>query len=336
VARLRRVDCSSPGLRRIRRGRGFSYHEVDGTLIEDPEVLERIRALAIPPAWDDVWICPHPRGHLQATGYDDAGRKQYRYHEAWREHRDREKFDQALVFGQALPEIRRSVEADLGRRGLVRDRVLGCAIRMLDLGLFRIGSERYETENETYGVATLRKRHVRLERGRAVFDYRAKGSQRHVQVIADPVVLPTIRALKARPPRPGALLLYRNGSHWHDVRSQEINERLKGLAGGAFSAKEFRTWNATVLAAVTLAVPPPPKSEAGRSRAVNEAVKKVAAYLANTPAVCRSTYIDPRVFDRFNAGHTIRDALEREVDRSDPGEFADRERIEEAVVDLIE
>jgi DNA topoisomerase I len=336
MPRLRRVDCSAPGIRRVRRGRGFSYHEEDGTHIEDREVVERVRGLAIPPAWEDVWICPHPRGHIQATGYDDAGRKQYLYHDAWREHRDRQKFEQMLDFGRALPAIRQHVARDLGARGLTRERVLACAIRLLDLGLFRIGSERYAAENETYGLSTLRRSHVKLERSEAVFDYRAKGSQRHVAVVADQLVLPTIRALKRRRGREAELFAYRNGRSWSSLRSEEINDHLEELAGERFTAKDFRTWNATVLAALTLAgYDPPPSSKAARRRSVNEAIETVAEYLSNTPAVCRSAYVDERVLDRFDSGETISDSLDRIADRSDPGEFADRERIEAAVILLI-
>jgi DNA topoisomerase IB len=334
--RLRRVDCSTPGVRRVRRGRGFTYLDENDDPIEDADVRDRIRALAIPPAWADVWICADPRGHIQATGYDDAGRKQYLYHEAWREHRDRQKFREMEEFAAALPAVRDRIGADLALRGLVRDRVLGCAIRLLDLGFFRIGSERYAAENETYGLATLKKRQLRIERGAAVFDYRAKGSRHHVQVVADPAVLPTLKALKGR--RAGGLELfaYRNGRTWRDVRSDDINEHLKELAGEDFSAKDFRTWNATVLAVVALAKHDHVElSRTARRRAINEAVKNVAAYLSNTPSVCRSAYIDPRVLDRFDSGETIRAALDREIDGTDPGEFPDRERIERAVLDLI-
>jgi DNA topoisomerase-1 len=334
--RLRRVDCSAPGIRRVRRGRGFAYLDEIGEPIEDAEVRDRIRGLAIPPAWTDVWICPDPHGHIQATGYDDAGRKQYRYHDAWREHRDRQKFTEMEDFAAALPAVRERVQGDLSLRGLVRERVLGCAIRLLDLGFFRIGSERYAAENETYGLATLKKRQLRIERGAAVFDYRAKGSKRHVQVVADRAVLPTLKALKARRGGGTELFAYRNGRAWRDVRSDDINEHLKELAGDGFSAKDFRTWNATVLAAVALARHEPSElTRTARRRAVNEAVKDVAAYLSNTPSVCRSAYIDPRVIDRFDSGETIRSALDRAIDGSDPGEFPDRERIEEAVLDLI-
>jgi len=334
--RLRRVDCSAAGIRRVRRGRGFSYLDENGDPIEDAEARDRIRALAIPPAWRDVWICSDPRGHIQATGYDDAGRKQYLYHDAWREHRDRQKFMEMKDFAVALPALRECLAADLARRGLVRERVLGCAIRLLDLGFFRIGSERYAAQNETYGLATLKKRQLRIERGAAVFDYRAKGSKRHVQVVADAAVLPTLKALKARRAGGPELFAYRNGRAWRDVRSDEINEHLKELTGEEFSAKDFRTWNATVLAAVALAKNDPGElSRTARRRAVNEAVKDVAAYLSNTPSVCRSAYIDPRVLDRFDSRETIRGAIEREIEGTDPGEFPDRERIEAAVLNLI-
>jgi DNA topoisomerase-1 len=320
----------------MRRGRGFSYVDEDGEAIVDAEARTRIRELAIPPAWTDVWICPDPRGHIQATGYDDAGRKQYLYHDAWREHRDREKFEQMAEFGEALPALRKRLERDLSHRGLVRDRVLACAIRLLDLGFFRIGSERYAAENETYGLATLRKTQVSVEREAAVFDFRAKGSKRHVQVVADPVALPTIRALKARRSGGRELFAYRNGRGWHDVRSDEINEHLKDLAGAEFTAKDFRTWNATVLAAVALARHDPAEmSKTAHRRAVNEAVKDVAGYLSNTPSVCRSAYIDPRVIDRFDSGETIRGALDREINGAEPGEFPHRENIEAAVLKLI-
>jgi DNA topoisomerase-1 len=337
MPRLRRSDCSGPGLTRIGRGRGFSYVEEDGTPIEDREVVERIRALAIPPAWKDVWICPQANGHIQATGIDDAGRKQYLYHQKWREDRDREKFDEMLDFAAALPTLRRSVVDDLGRRGLVRDRVLACAVRLLDLGFFRIGSERYADENETYGLATLRKTHLRIERGAAIFDYKAKGAKRHRRTIEDELVLPTLRSLKKRDGGGAELLAFRQGrTGWVDVRSSDINDYLKQVSGGDYSAKDFRTWNATVLAAVAVAGRNgEADTKAARRRIANAAVKQVAGYLDNTPAVCRSAYIDPRVFDRFESGETIERPLQRIVDDSGPDEFPDREKIEEAVRSLI-
>jgi DNA topoisomerase-1 len=337
MPRLRRVDCSGPGIRRRRRGKGFEYFYEDGTPVSASD-RARIRSLAVPPAWKDVWICTHPYGHLQATGTDAAGRKQYLYHEAWRVHRDREKFDRMIAFGEALPKLRREIASDLRRRGLVRERVLGCAVRLLDLGLFRIGGEQYAEENETYGLATLRKRHVRLERGAAVFDYEAKGSQRHIRVVTDKLVLPTVRALKRRTGGGSELLAYRNGGRsWADVRSEHINEYLKESAGSEFSAKDFRTWNATVLAAVALAVSAPAaSSRSARKRAMTRAVKEVAYYMGNTPAVCRASYIDPRVFDRFRDGVTIGGALEQLGDDVVFGQPSTQGAIEEAVLDLLE
>jgi DNA topoisomerase IB len=320
----------------VRRGRGFSYVDEDGSPITEPEVLDRIRALAIPPAWSDVWICPHPRGHIQATGIDGAGRKQYRYHDVWRERQDQLKFDRMVRFARALPALRERLDSDLALRGLVRPRVLACGVRLLDLGFFRVGGERYEAENETYGLATLRKRHLRFERGEAVFDFRAKGGKREVRTVADPTVLPTLRALKRRRGGGDALLAYRDGRRWVDVRSDEINEHLDEAACAGFTAKDFRTWNATVLAAVSLArVDGAARSRAARKRAVNEAVKEVAAYMADTPAVCRSAYIDPRVIDRFDSGETIRPALERAARGRGRRAFTERERIERAVVRLL-
>jgi DNA topoisomerase-1 len=334
MPRLRRVDCSGPGIRRTPHA-GFRYVAEDGSALRDSEALKRIGGLAIPPAWKDVWICSDPRGHIQATGHDDAGRKQYLYHDAWRARQDRLKFDRMLEFAAALPQLRRRAERDLVRRGLVRRRVLACASRLLDLGFFRIGGEEYAAENETYGLATLRRRHLRFERGEARFDYRAKGGQRHAQAVADPLVLPTLRALKRRRRGGTQLLAYWQHRQWVPVRSAEINDYLKENAGD-FTAKDFRTWNATVLAAVALAGHDgQPRSAHARRRAATAAVKQVSGYLANTPAVCRSAYIDPRVFDRFDSGETIHAALERIADRSNPSEFPDRERIEAAVLELL-
>jgi DNA topoisomerase IB len=336
MPRLRRVDCSSPGIHRVRRGRGFSYHEEDGTRISDREVIQRVNELVIPPAWREVWICPHPTGHIQATGYDFAGRKQYVYHPAWRASRDREKFASMEGFARRLPRMRERTGADLARRGLVRERVLACSLRLLDLGFFRIGSERYADENETFGLSTLRRRHVDIVRGVAVFDYTAKNSVRHRQEVADPAIVPTIRGLSARRGGGHELLAFRDGRGWSDVRATDINEYLRLIMEGDYTAKDFRTWNATVLAAVELASNgAEATTRTARKRAASEATKRVAGYLSNTPAVCRSAYIDPRVFDRYDSGETIRASLRRIVADRDPGEFPDRERIERAVLRLL-
>jgi DNA topoisomerase I len=336
MPRLRKADCSGPGIRRIRRGRGFSYQEEDGTRIDDPVVIERIAELAIPPAWTEVWVCPDPRGHIQATGIDDAGRKQYLYHPQWREHRDRAKFERMLVFARRLPSMREQLDRDLALRGLQQRRSLACAAKLLDLGFFRIGGERYAIENESYGLATMRREHVHLKRGRAVFDFPAKSSKRQQQEIADPSVLPTIRALKRRRGGGEELFAFREGREWRDVTSEGINEYLKELTGDEFTAKDFRTWNATVLAAVAVAAKADDaETKTARKRVTNEAVKQVAEYLNNTPAVCRSAYIDPRVFDAFDSGETIRGSLKRLGAATQPSQFVDREAIERSVSRLL-
>jgi DNA topoisomerase I len=338
MGRLRRVDCGSPGITRRRRGRGFEYLDENGERIEDPDVMERIRSLAIPPAWEDVWICADPLGHIQATGVDARERKQYRYHDLWRERRDRLKFEAMADFARSLPELRGQVEQDLRRRKISRERVLACAVRLLDRGFFRIGSEDYAEENETYGLATMRKRHVAVDGDTVVFDYEAKGGKRRVQVVGDRAISGLVRTLRRRRGGGHELLAYRNGRDWRDVRSTDINDYIKGVIGEEHSAKDFRTWNATVLAAVVLAASAREcdmTTKGGRNRAKRDAVKSVARFLGNTPAVCRASYIDPRVFDRFDGGLTVGGVFERLPE--DPAEWPEIQRpIEEAVLDLID
>lgn len=334
--RLRRSDCSGPGLTRVRRGRGFSYIDEKGGRIADPAVLERIQELAIPPAWRDVWICPDPLGHLQATGSDEAGRKQYLYHEQWRVRRDRQKFLKMVEFAHALPRLRRQLAADLQGEDAGRERVLACAVRLLDIGLFRIGSEEYAENGGGFGLATLHKSHVKLRDGLIVFDYPAKGGNRRVHAVEDPLCLPIVIELKKRRGGGQELLAYRNGRRWVGLRSDEINDYLKRHAGPDFSAKDFRTWNATVLASVVLAGSPPRDlTKTGRRRAIKDSIRAVADLLGNTPAVARRAYIDPRVFDRYLAGATIEDHLPRlrDLDISDE---RSRVRIERALLRLLE
>jgi DNA topoisomerase I len=337
VARLRRVDCSGPGITRRRRGRGFEYLDEEGRRIDEPAVLERIRELAIPPAWEDVWICPYPMGHLQATGQDAAGRKQYLYHPRWRERRDRQKFDEMLDFARALPRIRRRVEADLALAGMPRERALACAVRLLDRGFFRIGSEDYAEENETYGVATMQKRHVTVDGDEVTFDYEAKGGQRRLQVIGDPAVAEVVRALRRRRGGGDELLAYKQGRRWVDVKSADINQYVKEAGDGEFTAKDFRTWSGTVLAAVALAVSGPAAGglKSARKRAKTRAIKEVARYLGNTPTIARTSYVDPRVFDRYDDGRTIGGVLPDLAE--DTAAWPDVQGVvEEAVLDLLE
>lgn len=337
VPRLRRADCSSPGFVRRKRGRGFEYLDTGGERIDDPEVLERIRELVIPPAWKDVWVCPHPMGHIQAIGTDAAGRRQYLYHPQWRTRRDQEKFDEMVKFARQLPHIRRVAARHLRQRDVSRDRVLACAVRLLDRGFFRVGTEEYAEQNETYGLATMLKSHVTLGDGSLLtFDYVSKGGKQRVQSIVDPDVYSLVDVLKRR--RAGReLLAFKQGRQWVDVKSADINEYIKRVTGEEFSAKDFRTWNATVLAAVGLAVSgPAASSKTARKRAMARAVKEVAYYLGNTPAVCRASYIDPRVFDRFRDGVTIGGALEQLGDGVLLGQPSTQGPIEQAVLDLLE
>ena len=306
--RLRRADCAGPGIRRVRRGRGFSYEDGTGEKIADEETLERIRQLAIPPAWKEVWICPDPFGHIQATGYDEAGRKQYLYHERWQQRQAERKFELVREFALKLPKLRRAVTADLRRQGMPRERALACAVRLLDLGFFRIGSEVYAEENESFGLATVRREHVTVKRSEVVFDFPAKSGQRRVQSIRDAAARRALEAMYRRRSGPEDLLAYRAGGDWVDVRSDEINEYIHEKIGEEFTAKNFRTWHGTVLAAVALAGEDRPRSEAAAKRAITRAVNQVSEALGNTPAVCRASYIDPRVLDRYRDGTTIRPA----------------------------
>ena len=304
--RTRRVDPADPGFSRRRRGRGFQYLDEVGAPIEDPATLLRLRRLAVPPTWSDVWISPDPKGHLQAVGCDGAGRRQYLYHEAWRARRDLEKFDRVLDFARSLPKLRRAVTKDIVLDGLRRERVLACSVRLLDVGLFRIGSEEYTAENGSFGLATLERRHVRLEQGDTVaFSYPAKGQARRSLRVTDAEVREVLRRLLRR--RSGKeLLAYYSAGQWVDVRSPDINEYIKAHAGTEHSAKDFRTWHATVLAAVSLAVLGQKVGSArARRRIAAQAVREVSRYLGNTPAVCRRSYIDPRVFDRFYEGQVV-------------------------------
>ena len=334
--RLRRSDCSGRGLHRVRRGRGFSYLDEDGDTIKDLEVLERLRALAIPPAWQDVWICGDPVGHLQATGIDAAGRKQYLYHPRWREHRDRQKFKKMTRFAAALPRLREQVAADLAASPEpTRARVLAGAVRLLDIGVFRIGSEEYADDDSGVGLATVLKEHVTVRADEIEFDYPAKGGVRRRLVISDESVHGLIATLRRRRSGGDELLAYREHGAWADLRSDEINEYLKEKLGEDFSAKDFRTWNATVMAAVTLAVDAKPAgTKRARKRAVDAAARTVAELLGNTPAVARRAYIDPRVFDRYLSGWTIAGAL-GDVAGGEPADDAGRAVLESAVLDLL-
>src|SRR3954453_15479102 len=335
--RLRRSDTGGPGILRRRAGRGFTYVDADGHRVDDSEVLPRIPDLVIPPAWKDVWICPYPGGHIQATGIDQRSRKQYLYHPRWRERRDQEKFDEMLRFARALPTLRERVDRDLAdadEDAMSRERVLAAAVRLLDRCFFRIGSEDYAGENETYGLATMRKEHVTLEGDLLRFDYPAKSGKQRVQRVIDAELASVVQRLKRRRGGGEELLAYKRGRAWQDVKSADINAYIKAITGEDFSAKDFRTWGATVLAAVALAVSPARDSQTARKRAVTRAIKEVAHHIGNTPAVARASYVDPRVIDRYLDGLTIGPALQGLA--ADPDDTAIQGDVEAAVLDLIE
>ena len=299
----------------------------------DEETLDRIRALAIPPAWSDVWICPWPNGHIQALGTDSAGRRQYRYHDQWRTCRDREKFDRVTDFAEALPKLRAKVKRDLARPGLVRDRVLAAIVRLLDVGLFRVGGQEYALEHDTFGVASLRKEHVAIDDGVMTFDYPAKGSAEREVEVRDPPTCAVVTALRRRRTGGDNLFAYRRGRQWVDAGSRDVNDYIKEAAGGRFSAKDFRTWSATVLAATALAQQPPAsESKKAQRAAEKDAVLTVAQQLGDTPAVSRSSYIDPRIMDRYEKGETI----DKNIVNKRRANGAPAPVVEKAVVHLLE
>jgi len=300
---LRHVDPSGPGWGRRRSGRGFVYLDEHGEPIRDANTKQRCRDLVIPPAWQHVWICPDARGHIQATGIDDAGRRQYLYHPVWRAAQDALKHDRVLDVAGRLPAARRRVRADLAQRGMPRTKALAIAFLLLDQGLFRLGSETYADEHGSFGLATIRKEHLRITReGTAVFDYPGKsGVRAHVQ-IDDPDLLPALRTLRNRRGGGAELLAYRRPGapvRWVNLTSSDINEYIKYHLGEQASAKDFRTWHSTVLAAVALALGPREETERAQQKRIRQAVSLVAEHLGNTPAVSRSSYIDPRVIETY-------------------------------------
>ena len=334
VSRLRRSNLAAAGIRRRRCGKGFSYHWSNGAPVLDEATRSRIKKLAVPPAWTDVWICPWPNGHIQAIGVDDAGRRQYRYHDVWRSHRDREKFDRALRFAECLPDLRATASRDLLHRSLDRERVLAAIIRLLDVGAFRIGGMEYAETNETYGLVSLLRTHVRIKGDLLCFDYPAKGSLERVLETKDAAVAEVISALKRRRSTDGQLFAFKDGTHWRPLRTEDVNAHIKQACDQDCSAKDFRNWSATVLIAAQLAVTPANTSGRGQHRAVKEAVEQVALHLGNTPTVCRSSYIDPRVIDRYTSGSTISSRLAKRWlrDRSNP---MARQAIEVALMKLL-
>ncbi|MFP8904880.1 DNA topoisomerase IB [Streptomyces atacamensis] len=334
--RLRHTRPGDPGYTRRRHGRGFRYLDAEGRPLRDPAELERIRSLVIPPAWKDVWICPRPNGHLQAVGTDAAGRRQYLYHPRFRAEQEKAKHEHVLEAAEALPRIRETIGAHLDERGLTRERVLGTGVRLLDLGFFRIGGERYAELNNSYGLTTLLREHADCAGGEVTFTYTGKHGREVVRAVADPATFRAVRALKRRRGGGERLLAYWERPVWREVTGEDLNTYLKDLGGVDITAKDFRTWHATVLASVALAVSRfADRSEAARRRAVARAVKEVSEYLGNTPAVCRASYVNPRVIELYEEGVTIAPVLHRLGDRAAFGVPATQGAIEEAVLRML-
>lgn len=335
MPRLRRSNVNLSGIERVVEDATFKYIDSNGKIIKDSKTLERIQTLVIPPAWIDVWICDHERGHIQAVGVDARGRKQYLYHPSWRNQRDKKKFEHMLEFGKSLADLRKQCLQLMDQEGLPYEKSLATAILLLDLGLFRIGMEDYAQENSTYGLATLEKNHVKIKDDVATFDYIAKSSKRRIQSISHPKTVEIIKILKNRKSGGSQLLAYKDKGRWTDVTSFHINSFIKSMTGANFSAKDFRTWRATNLAAVALAASSNVTSASAKKKAVTRAVKEVSYYLGNTPAIARASYIDPRVIDKYFQGETIEKALIEIGYDIDEGLPAVQGTIEEAVLDLL-
>jgi DNA topoisomerase-1 len=320
AAGLRYVTDTMPGITRRRAGRAFSYRDPQGRPIKDPAEIRRLRALAIPPAWTDVWICPHPRGHIQATGRDDRGRKQYRYHPEWRAVRDAHKFDRMLVFGRALPQIRARLDADMRRHGLPREKVLATVVRLLESTLIRVGNAEYARENKSFGLTTIRHDHVEVNGTELVFEFRGKSGKLHKVTTRDRRLARIVRACQELPGQELFQYVDADGVR-HDVDSADVNAYLQEITGEPFTAKDFRTWAGTVLASLALSEFETFDTKAAAKRNVTRAIEHVANNLGNTVAVCRKAYIHPAILDSYLDGSLleflkgqVEEALREELD----------------------
>jgi DNA topoisomerase-1 len=325
-AGLRYVSDDKPGIVRKRCGKGFRYVDVDGSKVRDPEVLARIKSLVIPPAWTDVWICPNPKGHLQATGRDAKGRKQSRYHPRWREVRDETKYERMLTFGAALPAIRERVEHDLALPGLPRQKVLATIVRLMETTLIRVGNVEYARENHSYGLTTMRGRHVHIEGSTVTFKFQGKSGIRHTIDVNDRKLAKIVQRCHDIPGYELFQYVDSEGEH-HTVDSADVNDYLREISGQDFTAKDFRTWAGTVLACMSLREFEAFDSGTQAKKNVVQAIKSVAERLGNTPSVCRKCYVHPAVLDCYLSGamdKTLEQCIENKVADS-PGELRQEE-----------
>lgn len=320
MTRLRTVSCQSPGWTRVRCGAGFRYVDATGSRLDQTDV-ERVKALVIPPAWRDVWICPDERGHLQAVGTDEAGRRQYLYHPAWRIKRDAEKFERVTEVAARLPGVRRKLRAHLEEATASRTAVLSTAVRLIDLGCFRIGSDSYAVDNGSFGLTTLERRHLSKDGAARVFTFVGKSGIEHVVRIEDAPVITMLDLISRNRRSDARLLSAKVGRRWEPLSAGEVNDHIRDLFGGVeVTAKDFRTWHATVIVASALASQERGATKTARARQVRAAIGQAAELLGNTPTVARSSYVDPRVLDLFESGTVIgptrgQDALDRAVVR---------------------
>jgi DNA topoisomerase I len=327
-AGLRYVTDDRPGITRRRAGRGFSYLAPDGSRIRDRAEIERIQAIAIPPAWDDVWICPNPKGHVLATGRDARGRKQYRYHPAWREVRDATKYDRMAAFGDELPDIRARIDRDLGLRGLPREKVLAAVLFMIDTTLVRVGNDEYARLNASFGATTMRSEHAVVRGDRVRFSFRGKHGAQVEARVGDRRLARIVKRCQELPGEELFAYVDELGA-LRDVRSEDVNEHLRELAGADFSVKDFRTWGATALACALLGEIGPGETAAETTRRQNAVLRVVAHDLGNTLAVCRASYVHPRVLQRFAAGDLPAARLEA------PGRRRGLREVEEVVLRIV-
>jgi DNA topoisomerase IB len=306
MPRLRRTFPDQPGWTRRRSGKGFTYLDEHGDRL-DADQVQRCKDLVIPPAWTDVWITPYPNGHLQAVGTDDAGRRQYLYHPHWRSSRDAAKFDRILGFGKALSKARERVLADIGAEGMSQERACAVAVRLLDLGYFRIGNDVYTDTNGSFGLTTMLREHVSRHQGGLRFCFTGKSGVEHCIDIDDPSAVGALDVMRRRRGGGDRLLAWKDGRTWRDLSSSDVNDYIRGCFGIEATAKDFRTWHATVIAASALAeTDEPGKTKASRKRAVSSAMKEVSEFLGNTPTLARTSYVDPRVVEAYERGRTIK------------------------------
>jgi len=331
MARLRTVSPNQPGWTRRRAGKGWVYLDDGGGRLTGEE-CERIKALVIPPAWQQIWICPFPNGHIQVVGTDAAGRRQYLYHPVWRQKSDAAKFDRVRAMAKKLPKVRLQVAAHLAADEVSRERAMACAVRLIDVGYFRIGSDSYVDEHGSYGLTTLLRRHVRRNGEGLRFTFVGKSGIEHDIAVEDPDVCRVVEQMRRRRGGGEELLAFKEGKRWRDVNATGVNAYLAELFGGEVTAKDFRTWHATVIAAEALADNPSPgASKTARKKAIRQAIVEVSDYLGNTPAIARGSYVDPRVLDLYDDGTTIAHALQRAPKSPDRRQ----EHIERAVLRLL-